>query len=481
MIAKTPALVVQPAGDGRRRRRRRRSPASTASRSSVRGGGHNIAGTALADGGVTIDMSRLREVDVDPDARTATVEPGCLLGDVDRATQRHGLATPLGFISEVGVAGLTLGGGLGYLTRRFGWTVDNLLEVEIVTADGRVRRAEPRRASRPVLGGPRRGREPRRRHLVHVRPARGRPDRLRRADRLAVRAGGRGPRRLPRRSPPRRRASWRSWLMMLRAPAAPFVPPRVARRADLRDGRLLQRRPGRRRRGAGADPGARRPGRRPARRAAVHASCSPTSTRPSRRACTTTGGPSTLAELSDELLETMRELFAELPDPRRRDRPPAPRRRAQRARRPTTARSATATPATRWASIGMWEPGEPGRRGVPRAGCATAWDAAPAVLDRRHLRQLPDRRRGRRRASARPTARTSTASPRSSGRTIRTTCSARTATFRPRRLRVEREHRFPVPVRDGLRLHHRPGELAASTGRASSASSRARAGASPAT
>jgi FAD/FMN-containing dehydrogenase len=106
---------------------------------SVRGGGHNIAGTALADGGLTIDMSLLRDVRVDPDARIATVQAGCLLKDVDRATQRHGLATPLGFISEVGVAGLTLGGGLGYLTRRFGWTVDNLLEVEIVTADGRVR------------------------------------------------------------------------------------------------------------------------------------------------------------------------------------------------------------------------------------------------------------------------------------------------------------------------------------------------------
>jgi FAD/FMN-containing dehydrogenase/pimeloyl-ACP methyl ester carboxylesterase len=108
---------------------------------SVRGGGHNIAGTALADGGLTIDMSALRGITVDPSARTATVQAGCLLGEVDRATQEHGLATPLGFISEVGVAGLTLGGGLGYLTRRFGWTVDNLLEVEIVTADGRVRRA----------------------------------------------------------------------------------------------------------------------------------------------------------------------------------------------------------------------------------------------------------------------------------------------------------------------------------------------------
>ena len=107
----------------------------------VRGGGHNVAGTALADDGMTIDMSQLRGVDVDPRARTATVQPGCLLGDVDRETQLHGLATPLGFMSEVGVAGLTLGGGLGYLTRRFGWTVDNLLEVEIVTADGVVRRA----------------------------------------------------------------------------------------------------------------------------------------------------------------------------------------------------------------------------------------------------------------------------------------------------------------------------------------------------
>ena len=108
---------------------------------SIKGGGHNLAGTALADRGLTLDMSRLRGIVVDPAARTATVQAGCLLGEVDRETQRHGLATPLGFISEVGVAGLTLGGGLGYLTRRFGWTVDNLLEVEVVTADGRVRRA----------------------------------------------------------------------------------------------------------------------------------------------------------------------------------------------------------------------------------------------------------------------------------------------------------------------------------------------------
>jgi FAD/FMN-containing dehydrogenase len=108
---------------------------------SVKGGGHNIAGTAIGEGGLTLDMSRMRDATVDADAKLAHVGPGCRLQDVDRATQEHGLATVLGFISEVGVGGLTLGGGLGYLTRRFGWSVDNLQEVEIVTADGAVRTA----------------------------------------------------------------------------------------------------------------------------------------------------------------------------------------------------------------------------------------------------------------------------------------------------------------------------------------------------
>jgi FAD/FMN-containing dehydrogenase len=79
----------------------------------VKGGGHSIAGTAIAQGGLTMDLSRLRQVTVDPDAKLAHVEPGCLLGEVDQATQAHGLATVLGFVSETGVAGLTLGGGLG--------------------------------------------------------------------------------------------------------------------------------------------------------------------------------------------------------------------------------------------------------------------------------------------------------------------------------------------------------------------------------
>jgi FAD/FMN-containing dehydrogenase len=111
----------------------------------VKGGGHNIAGTAIAEGGLTLDLSGLRQLTVDPEAGLAHVGPGCRLADVDRATQAHGLATPLGFISKVGVAGLTLGGGLGYLTRRFGWTADNLVEAEVVCADGQVRTASRER------------------------------------------------------------------------------------------------------------------------------------------------------------------------------------------------------------------------------------------------------------------------------------------------------------------------------------------------
>ena len=111
---------------------------------SIKGGGHNIAGLGLTNGGLTIDMSKMRTVTVNVREATAAVQPGCTLGDVDRATQSHGLATTLGFVSETGVAGLTLGGGFGYLTRQHGWTVDDLLEVEIVLADGEVVRASRR-------------------------------------------------------------------------------------------------------------------------------------------------------------------------------------------------------------------------------------------------------------------------------------------------------------------------------------------------
>jgi FAD/FMN-containing dehydrogenase len=107
----------------------------------IKGGGHNISGLAAADGAVMLDMSLMRGVRVDPAARLAWAQAGCLLGDVDRETQLHGLAAPLGFISTTGVAGLTLGGGIGYLTRRFGWTCDNVDAFDVVTADARVVRA----------------------------------------------------------------------------------------------------------------------------------------------------------------------------------------------------------------------------------------------------------------------------------------------------------------------------------------------------
>jgi len=148
MIKKRPAVVVRPASV--------QDVVQTVSfardnglQLSIKGGGHNIAGLALSDGGITLDMSGLKDVVVDADARLARVGAGCTLGDVDRVTQQHGLAATLGFVSGTGVAGLTLGGGFGYLTRRFGWTVDDLEEVEIVTADGTVRRAS--RTAEPDL------------------------------------------------------------------------------------------------------------------------------------------------------------------------------------------------------------------------------------------------------------------------------------------------------------------------------------------
>jgi FAD/FMN-containing dehydrogenase len=111
---------------------------------SVKGGGHNIAGLAVCDGGLLLDMSLMRGVWVDPVTRSTRAQAGCLLGDVDRETQLHGLAAPLGFVSTTGIAGLTLGGGFGYLTRRHGWSCDGVQSVEIVTADARVVRASER-------------------------------------------------------------------------------------------------------------------------------------------------------------------------------------------------------------------------------------------------------------------------------------------------------------------------------------------------
>ena len=102
----------------------------------VRGGGHNVAGNAVCDGGVVIDLSSQKAIRVDPENRSARVAPGVLLGELDRATQAFGLATPTGNVSMTGVAGLTLGGGLGWIARKHGPACDNLLSADVVTAGG---------------------------------------------------------------------------------------------------------------------------------------------------------------------------------------------------------------------------------------------------------------------------------------------------------------------------------------------------------
>lgn len=104
---------------------------------SVRGGGHNIAGSAVCDNGVMIDLSNMKNVGVDAQKRRAYVEPGGMLGEFDKAAQVHGLTTPVGINSTTGIAGLTLGGGFGWLTRKYGMTIDNLVSAKIVLPDGR--------------------------------------------------------------------------------------------------------------------------------------------------------------------------------------------------------------------------------------------------------------------------------------------------------------------------------------------------------
>jgi len=102
----------------------------------VRSGGHGVAGHAVCDGGLVIDLSPMKGIRVDPQARTARAQAGVLWGEVDRETQLHGLATVGGLVTHTRIAGLTLGGGIGWLIRKYGATVDNLLSVDLVTADG---------------------------------------------------------------------------------------------------------------------------------------------------------------------------------------------------------------------------------------------------------------------------------------------------------------------------------------------------------
>ena len=135
MIDRRPAVIVRCAGADDV------APAIAFARErrldiAIRGAGHNIAGNAVCDNGLVIDFSAMRNVRVDAGNKRAYVEPGATLHDFDEAVQARGLATPVGINSTTGIAGLTLGGGFGWLTRKFGMTIDNLLSVDAVTADG---------------------------------------------------------------------------------------------------------------------------------------------------------------------------------------------------------------------------------------------------------------------------------------------------------------------------------------------------------
>ena len=105
---------------------------------SIRGGGHNVGGRALCDDGLVIDLSRMRSVFVDEKARRVRVQGGATLGDIDRETHVFGLAVPCGIVPKTGIGGLTLGGGVGWLIRKYGMSIDNLLSSQVVTADGKV-------------------------------------------------------------------------------------------------------------------------------------------------------------------------------------------------------------------------------------------------------------------------------------------------------------------------------------------------------
>ena len=175
----------------------------------VRSGGHSGAGHGVSDGGIVLDLSDMRGLEIDAERRTAWAETGLTAGDYTAAAGAHGLATGFGDAGSVGIGGITLGGGVGFLARKHGLTIDDLLAAEVVTADGRAPargRGEP---SGPLLGDPRRRRQLRRRDPVPVPPARGGHDRGRdadpagdaRRDRVVRRRGGGRARRSSRRSP----------------------------------------------------------------------------------------------------------------------------------------------------------------------------------------------------------------------------------------------------------------------------------------
>ncbi len=156
----------------------------------VRSGGHSIGGFSTCDDGIVIDLSLMRGVRIDAEQRTARVNGGALLGELDREAQAFGLACPVGVVGHTGVAGLTLGGGMGRLQRRFGYTVDNLLSVDLVTADGEQLRVSESEHPDLFWGIRGRGAELRGCHIVRVPVARARSRRRERRGRVPGGSGG---------------------------------------------------------------------------------------------------------------------------------------------------------------------------------------------------------------------------------------------------------------------------------------------------
>ena len=162
----------------------------------VRGGG-TASGLSVCDGGIVIDLSLMKGIRVDPEARTVRAQAGVLLGELDRETQEFGLAVPSGIVTHTGLSGLTLGGGINWLHRKYGLAIDQLLSVDLITAEGEFVKASETE-NEDLFWGVRRRRQLRHRHRVRVPPQSGRTDRARRAYLLAHRGGTRRPTLLPR-------------------------------------------------------------------------------------------------------------------------------------------------------------------------------------------------------------------------------------------------------------------------------------------
>ena len=157
-IERHPAVIIRPA-DVEEVRRVISLARDTGLELAIRSGGHSVPGHSVTDGGIVLDLSNMRDLQIDVEGRTAWAEAGLTAAEFTTAAAAHGLATGFGDTGSVGIGGITLGGGVGYLVRKYGLTIDDLLAAEIVTADGEILHVDARDPSRFVLGNPWRRRQ----------------------------------------------------------------------------------------------------------------------------------------------------------------------------------------------------------------------------------------------------------------------------------------------------------------------------------